>query len=191
MSLDFSKVAIERIDVVSVFGPVVQCGEFLVQAAKVDVDFDNDLSTEAHVELHLGDMLLSRKFSPPKDLGIDASSVAISSWLGGRIRHLFFDAAIEDENMKSDGETLLDVDFVCCLADETSAGWGFCYRDTNMYPALWFGSVDAPSVPDKVRKRLTKALFDKLTESPAEVTDFDDKHDYGTFGVKDGVPFFN
>lgn len=167
-------------------GPVV-LGDYVMQPVKLAPE----LVGEAVFEIDLGEML-EAKFKPPKSLGLDTSDLfQTCAWVGGRMRHLFFGGDIADDEILSDGEWLLNIDFACCRINKTHTGFHVAYTSKDGWASLWFGIKEDPTLPDDERPRFTNELYGLLTAEPEAVVDYVDRHDFGSFGVRHGKPFFD
>jgi len=182
--IDFLKIPIENASIGKLLGPVVESGQFLIQAAEVEYHL---WEGEVQRSDEIGNWMLSARFRPPQALKMPLNSGAhVSAWAGGRIRRLFFEGPVENLNT---------VHFVCTLNDEPTQGWYFMYTCWTLYPMIYFGSKAHPSMPKKHRLKLVKALFNKLIENKTELVDYEDSIEDddcgGTFGVANGIPFCN
>lgn len=183
-SVNFPEIPLLEASIEDVLGPVAECGEFYVQAVRGNWIH----SGRAVTSMGLGNALLSDRWNPPAKLGksVNDESTICSAWIGGRIRHLFIDGELP----ACDGETFLDIGFCFTFRADPTHGWYVGYADSQSYPELWFG-IEGYSIPDEeTQKAIEQALFELLISRPTELRDYQDSHEYGTFGVRNGVPFY-
>lgn len=128
--IDFLKIPIENTTVKQPLGPVVECGDFLIQAADAEYHL---WGGEVCQNDDLGTWMLSDGFRFPESLQVPLGwgSAHFCAWVGGRLRHLFFDEPSSDLN---------EVDFVCVQKKQPTEGWYFSYNSRGLYPRIFFGS---------------------------------------------------